>query len=190
MIRRAVLPNGEISDDASPELRRIRATIGRRVRLFRNRSSASCARVAATQAKTTSRCATTASSFPFARPIAGRCKASCTLRAPRARRYSSSRLKPSSSTTGSCSSPKTRPRKSRASSMRSPSGCARISGRCALRSRRLPNWIRFSRARVLPANSIARCRNLPASLNLNLKMKLYLKNPQLYYPYLNCPHWY
>ena len=29
MIRRAVLPSGEISDDASPELRRIRATIGR-----------------------------------------------------------------------------------------------------------------------------------------------------------------
>jgi len=28
-IRRAVLPNGEISDDASPELRRIRASIGR-----------------------------------------------------------------------------------------------------------------------------------------------------------------
>ncbi len=29
VIRRAVLPSGEISDDASPELRRIRATIGR-----------------------------------------------------------------------------------------------------------------------------------------------------------------
>ena len=28
-IRRAVLPNGEISDDASPELRRIRASVGR-----------------------------------------------------------------------------------------------------------------------------------------------------------------
>ncbi len=28
-IRRAILPNGEISDDASPELRRIRATLGR-----------------------------------------------------------------------------------------------------------------------------------------------------------------
>ena len=28
-IRRAILPNGEISDDASPELRRIRVSMGR-----------------------------------------------------------------------------------------------------------------------------------------------------------------
>ena len=61
-IRRAVLPNGEISDDASPQLRRIRAGMraGAREDSALARKHPARARRAG-RAKTTSRCATTAS---------------------------------------------------------------------------------------------------------------------------------
>src|ERR1700674_1483764 len=79
-VRRAVLPNGEISDDASPQLKRIRASMGRTRE-------------------------TTASSSRCARPSGDRCRASCTLPARQGKPFSSNRLKPSSTTTDWCSLP-------------------------------------------------------------------------------------
>ena len=60
-IRRAVLPNGEINDDASPQLKRIRAGLVQARRKSSVRWRAFCAGAASLPEKTTSRCATNAS---------------------------------------------------------------------------------------------------------------------------------
>ena len=62
-IRRAILPNGEISDDASPQLKRIRAGIAQaREKIQRSLESILRARgEARSRARITSRCATIAS---------------------------------------------------------------------------------------------------------------------------------
>ena len=70
-IRRAILPNGEISDDASPQLKRIRAGIAQsRDKIQKSLESSLALARRARPAKTTSRCATNASSFPCAPPTA------------------------------------------------------------------------------------------------------------------------
>ena len=63
-IRRAILPNGEISDDASPQLKRIRVGMGQaREKIQRSLEGILRARGEASEqrARITSRCATTAS---------------------------------------------------------------------------------------------------------------------------------
>src|SRR3984893_3949665 len=89
-IRRAILPNGEISDEASSELRRIRASMaGTRAtihktleRMLRSRGGDS--------GEDYVTCAMTVSSSRCARPTGARSRASCTPPARQDKRFSSS----------------------------------------------------------------------------------------------------
>ncbi len=115
-IRRAILPNGEVSDDASAELRRIRGGLARaRETIQKALERILQTRAARRPARTTSPAATIASSFPCALLNGAPCKAWFMPRARRARPFSSSRSKRSNSIIAWCSSPTKRPPRSRAS---------------------------------------------------------------------------
>ena len=126
-IRRAILPNGEISDDASPQLRRIRT--GHRTGARQNPEVARKHSSRPRRAHRRRLHHAAQRSLRHSGPrlaIAAPFPASSTLPAPQAKRYSSSRSKPSISIIASSNFPKKKSQRLRAFSPSSPNKSAPI----------------------------------------------------------------
>src|SRR5579862_3691615 len=138
----------------------------------RSHSKAFFAPAASPPVRTTSHCETIVSSFRFAPATAALFQASCTLPAPRAKRYSSSRSKPSISIIASSNFPKKKSLRLHAFSPNSPNKSAPIAGRLNPPPRESHLDSVFARARfarefdcTMPEFSIGNSLRLEAARN-------------------------